>query len=195
MRVHTHAQAADGGEAWALAVRYSFHARSGDNVMLRSSMRRVVAVAAVASAAVVATGVEPAAAADFPAGIACTFPLHIDRVDKFKVHEFTDANGNEVLLITDLAGLTLTNTETGASLKFPATGTVAKIVTTADGRTTTFTVTGHELLILYPTDVPAGPSTTAYVGRVVFTIDNLTGVFTLQEAQGTATDLCAALSG
>jgi hypothetical protein len=159
-------------------------------------MRRVVAVAALASVAVLAIGVEPAAAADYPAGIACTFPLHVDRVDKFKVHELTDSNGNEVLLITDLAGpLTLTNTETGGSLTLPATGTVAKIVTTTDGRTTTWTVTGHELLILYPTDVPAGPSTTVYVGRVVFTINNLTGVFTLQEAHGTATDLCAALSG
>jgi hypothetical protein len=27
------------------------------------------------------------------------------------------------------------------------------------------------VLILYPTDVPAGPSTTLNVGRVVFTID------------------------
>ena len=68
-------------------------------------------------------------------------------------------------------------------------------MTTPDGRTTTFTATGHFVLILFPTDVPAGPSTTYYVGRVVVTIDNLTGVFTLQETRGTATDLCAALSG
>ena len=166
--------------------------------MLRSSMRRFVAVAAVASVAVIAAGVEPADAAepDFPAGVACTFPLDLDAVDNRKVHEFTDANGNDVQLITGLAGpTTFTNTETGASLAGPARGAVWTIVTTADGRTTTFTATGHFVLVLFPTDVPAGPSTTYYVGRVVFTIDNSTGVFTLQETSGTATDVCAALSG
>ena len=161
-------------------------------------MRRVVAVAAVASVAVIATGVEPAAAAepDFPAGIACTFPLDLDAVDNRKVHEFTDANGNDVQLITGLAGpVTLTNTDTGASLAGPARGAAWELVTTPDGRTTTLTATGHFVLILFPTDVPAGPSTTYYIGRVVVTIDNITGVFTLQETRGTATDLCAALSG
>jgi hypothetical protein len=166
--------------------------------MLRSSMRRVVAVLGVASVAVIATGVEQAAAAepDFPAGIACTFPLDLDGVDNRKVHEFTDVNGNDVKLITGLAGpVTFTNTATGASLTGPARGAVWKLVTTPDGRTTTFTATGHFVLVLFPTDVPAGPSTTYYVGRVVFTIDNLTGVFTLQETRGRSTDLCAALSG
>jgi hypothetical protein len=53
---------------------------------------------------------------------------------------------------------------------------------------------GHPVLIMFPTDVPAGPSTTLYVGRVVFDVDNATGVFTLKETHGKATDLCAALS-
>ena len=53
---------------------------------------------------------------------------------------------------------------------------------------------GHLVLIMFPSDVPAGPSTTLYVGRVVFDVDNATGVFTLREARGNATDLCAALS-
>jgi hypothetical protein len=166
--------------------------------MLRSSMRRFVAVAAVASAAVIATGVDPAAAVvtEFPAGIACTFPLTVDGVDNRKVHDFTDANGNDVLLFTGLAGpVSFTNTETEASLTLQAKGAMWRLVTTPDGLTTTFTATGHFVLVLFPTDVPAGPSTTYYVGRVVFSIDNLTGVFTLLETRGTATDLCAALSG
>jgi hypothetical protein len=117
--------------------------------MLRSSMSRVVVVAAMASVAVIATSAEPAAAAaaDYPAGIACTFPLRVDRVDKFKVHEFTDANGNMVLLITGRAGLTLTNTETGASLTLSEAGGF-KLVPTSDGQTTTFTASGHLLLIM-----------------------------------------------
>ena len=161
-------------------------------------MRRVVVAAAVGSVAVIATGVERAAAAErvFPAGVACTFPLDVDGVDNRKVHEFTDANGNDVQLITGLAGpKTFTNTDTGVSLAGAARGAVWKLVTTPDGRTTTFTATGHFVLMLFPGDVPAGLSTTYYVGRVVFTIDNLTGVFTLQETGGRATDLCAALSG
>jgi hypothetical protein len=48
------------------------------------------------------------------------------------------------------------------------------------------------VLILFPTDVPAGPSTTLYVGRVVFTV--VGDVFTLRSTSGTATDICAALS-
>ena len=55
------------------------------------------------------------------------------------------------------------------------------------------TATGHNVLILFPSDVPAGPSTTLYVGRVVYTIGT-DGVFTLVSTRGTATDICAALS-
>jgi hypothetical protein len=62
----------------------------------------------------------------------------------------------------------------------------------ADG-SRTVTLTGHNLLILFPTDVPPGPSTTLYVGRVVFTVD-AGGVFTLESTSGRATDICAALS-
>ena len=61
--------------------------------------------------------------------------------------------------------------------------------------TSTFTTMGHLVLFMFPTDIPAGPSTTLYVGRVVFDVDNATGVFTLKQTRGTATDLCAALSG
>ena len=50
-------------------------------------------------------------------------------------------------------------------------------------------------MFLFPTDIPAGPSTTLYVGRVVFDVNPATGVFTLKETRGRATDLCAALSG
>ncbi len=60
--------------------------------------------------------------------------------------------------------------------------------------TSTFTTMGHLILFLFPTDVPAGPSTTLYVGRVVFTFDFATGFTVVKSSNGTATDLCAALS-
>jgi hypothetical protein len=49
------------------------------------------------------------------------------------------------------------------------------------------------VLILFPSDVPEGPSTTLYVGRVVFTIDDA-GVFTVVSTSGKSTDICAELS-
>jgi hypothetical protein len=41
--------------------------------------------------------------------------------------------------------------------------------------------------------VPAGPSTTLYVGRVVYTVD-ADAVFTLQSTSGRETDICATLT-
>jgi hypothetical protein len=165
--------------------------------MLTRSIKRVVAVTVVASATVLGTAVERAAADFFPAGIGCAFPLTLEGgVDTRSVHQFKDANGNVVRLL--LAGrgtaVTLTNEATGATLSLPANGAPWSIVNHPDG-TSTYTTMGHLVLILFPSDIPAGPSTTLYVGRVVFDVDNATGVFTLKETRGTATDLCAALSG
>jgi len=61
-----------------------------------------------------------------------------------------------------------------------------------DGSATQVT-TGHNIVILFPTDVPAGPSTTLYVGRVVISIDSA-GNYTLLKASGSSADICAALS-
>ena len=152
---------------------------------------------ALAAGALIGTAVQPAAAEEplFPAGVACSFALDIAAVDDRKVHDFVDVNGNAVTLTTGLAGpTTFTNADSGATLTLPARGTAWRQVTSPDGSTTRFTTSGHFVLVLFPSDVPAGPSTTLYVGRVVFTIDNHTGVFTLEETRGTATDLCAALS-
>jgi hypothetical protein len=69
---------------------------------------------------------------------------------------------------------------------------VTQITYNADG-SYTFVTTGHNILILFPTDIPAGPSTTLYVGRVVFSADSSFN-FTLLDHRGTATDICQALS-
>jgi len=132
---------------------------------------------------------------DFDPGVACAFGLHVDvwnspnRVMK----EFTDKNGNVVRMINAGKGnqLTFTNVATKKTLSLKPNGSVEHIAIGADG-TQTWTVTGHNVLILFPTDVPAGPSTTLYVGRIVFTV-NTSGVFTLQRVSGMSTDICAAL--
>ena len=85
------------------------------------------------------------------------------------------------------------NVDTGASLSLRPNGSVAHVTLHADG-SSTWVITGHNVLILFPTDSPPGPSTTLHVGRVVFTSD-ANANFTVVSVSGRSTDLCAALSG
>ena len=54
------------------------------------------------------------------------------------------------------------------------------------------TLTGHNIVIYFPTDNPAGPSTTLVVGREVIDVDPA-GNFTRLSQTGKTTDICAAL--
>jgi hypothetical protein len=159
------------------------------------------AALAVASVLAVGTPVPVAAAADdisieLPAGVACAFPLLVEGTgDKRIMREFTDRNGNVVRTLAAGKGFTLTftNVSTGESLTLPSSGSVERRTINGDG-TSTVVSTGHNVLILFPTDIPAGPSTTLYVGRIVYTVVDATQVFTLQSTSGTTTDLCALLA-
>ena len=112
----------------------------------------------------------------------------------FHLKEFFDENGNPVRAIIAGKGsfVTFTNLESGATLSVKTYGFAAHQTDNGDG-TITETDTGHFGLILFPTDIPAGPSTTSYVGRLVIAINLNTGVFTVQSFTGKATDICAAL--
>jgi uncharacterized membrane protein len=168
--------------------------------MWRSFSKRSSVAAAVASTVALAVSADAAVAApfhlDFPAGTACTFGLAVDGVggDQRVTREFVDANGNIVRILSAGRGhqLTFTNLSSNATFALPASGAVMNTVFNADG-SQTVTLTGNNVLILFPSDVPAGPSTTLYVGRVVFTVD-VNGVFTLVSTSGTEADICAALS-
>ena len=133
---------------------------------------------------------------DLPAGLACAgFGLRVEiwgnpnRVYR----QFLDRNGNIVRMLSAGKGNTLafTNVSTGEQLWLQPNGAVGQVVLNLDGSYTE-TDTGHNVLVLFPTDVPAGPSTTLYVGRIVYTVD-ASGVYTLQRVSGTSTDICAAL--
>ena len=145
-------------------------------------------------------GASPAHAQDLdivlPAGLACPdFDVRVQASgDERKVHEFRDRDGNVVRRITAGRGadLTLTNVGTGASVSLRSSGAVNRETILPDGTVSTV-ATGHQVLILFPTDVPAGPTTTLYVGRITFTVSP-DGVFTLTGTAGRATDLCAALA-
>lgn len=138
------------------------------------------------------------ASADFsiviPAGVACDFALGVDSVGEQPVYrEFEDKDGNlRVLNAGKGVELTFTNTDTGATLALKPDGSVSQITFNPDG-SVTLVATGHNVIILYPTDVPAGPSTIQYVGRVVISIDP-DEVWTVQSVSGTSTDICATLS-
>jgi hypothetical protein len=132
-----------------------------------------------------------------PAGLACEgfdLTINVTGSDHRVLREWTDEEGNVVRMITAGKGsdLVFLNEASGATLSLKANGAVEKTTYNPDG-TISGALMGHMVLILFPTDVPAGPSTTLNVGRILYTIGT-DGVWTLQEMTGKATDICAALS-
>jgi hypothetical protein len=166
--------------------------------MAVSPRRRIGAVASlVAVLASVALPV-PAHAADvelqLPAGLACEFELGLSITGGSTVpRDFTDAEGNTVWSLSAGTGsaITFTNLSNSATLSLKSNGAVSRTTWNADGSSTVQS-TGHNVLLLFPTDVPAGPSTTLYVGRVTYDV-SAEGVFTLLSTSGASTDICAAL--
>ena len=158
--------------------------------------------AAIAAAALVMLGsiasAGPAAASDFtvelPAGTACAFPLRVDGTGGQQMeHTFESKDGTVRVLMTGTgSALTFTNQATGATLSLRSNGAVTRNTMLADGSTLNV-LTGHNVLFLFPTDIPAGPSTSLYTGQVVFratpTMD-----YTVLDTHGTSRDLCAELT-
>ena len=155
----------------------------------------VAALSVVAFLAAVGTSAAADFTLEFPAGLACSFPLRLDSTNSNDrvARTFTDKNG---VVRTLSAGkgalLTFTNLTTGASLAVKTNGSNLKTTINPDG-SQQLHGTGFNVFILFPTDVPAGPSTKLYAGSVTFSVDS-NGVFTLQKVTGPTTDICAALT-
>jgi hypothetical protein len=170
-----------------------------DNAMNTRTTRMLAP--AILFGAITAMTVQPAIAQDaitLAAGLGCDFKLSFEAVGgKLHTKTFVDKKGNPVRTLTAGKGvdLTYTNVKTGESVTIKTAGSVTSTVFNPDG-TQTVTSTGHNGLILFPTDVPAGPSTVHYVGRFVYTVNPKTGVFTLDSegTTGTQRDICAELS-
>jgi hypothetical protein len=133
----------------------------------------------------------------YPAGLACVyFDLQIEGWNgKQHVKEFKDKNGNVVRALSAGRGSALryTNVSTGQTFSSKSNGAVAHTTYNPDG-SSTLKLTGHNVVILFPTDSPPGPSTTLYDGgRVVISID-ASGNFTVKEESGNKTNICAAVS-
>ena len=168
---------------------------------MRGMTRRlgIAAAAAALAASTVATaawGDSATTVQVFPAGVACAdFDLQVEGSGgTTKQQAFTDRSGQVVRVVLAGTGpaLTLTNLTSGATYSTPSNGSVTHIAVNPDG-TLTYRMTGHNILILYPTDVPAGPSTTLYVGQVGFTVD-ANAVFRVTSMAGRSVDICTALS-
>jgi hypothetical protein len=174
--------------------------------MFTKSTRRLTP--AIMFAACTVAAIQPATAQgpDFivPAGLACPdFNLGVSAVGgNLHTKEFRDKDGNLVRIITAGKGVDLTysnqgpdpdNPVAGESVTIKTAGSVTNTVPNPDG-TLTVTATGHNGLILFPSDVPAGPTTTQYIGRIVYNVDPVTGVFTLLSTSGQQRDICAELA-
>jgi hypothetical protein len=159
--------------------------------------RRLATATALALAAMIVAA-QPASAQGhdivLPAGIGCDFELALDNIEGPPLRrEFTDRNGNKVRVFAGKSGAVIyTNTETGESVSFQSRGTRLRETTDATG-TLLLEYSGHVGLVLFPTDEPAGPSTTQISGRLVLTVES-SGVTTVQKVQGQQIDICARLA-
>jgi hypothetical protein len=164
-------------------------------------IRKLISAAATVAVLCVVTpsvGVADPVIEDYPAGLACPdFDLRIEiaGAPRGTSKEFYDNNGNLVRFHAAGRGnsLTFINLNTGASLPLKMNGYSVTVVYNSDGSLRAKSL-GHVVLIMFPTDIPAGPSTTLYVGQLVYSVDPA-GVWTLESSRGNSTDICTELSG
>jgi hypothetical protein len=134
---------------------------------------------------------------ELEAGSACSdFGLGIDFTSgsNQQFREFKDANGNVVRTLSTGTGnaLLFTNLDTGKSYSTKSNGANTQTRYNVDG-SSIVTASGHNLLIMFPTDIPPGPSTRIIVGRLVYSV-NTDGVFSIQTITGKTSDICELLS-
>lgn len=131
------------------------------------------------------------------AGKACPgFALTVKGTNsKTRTLEYRDQKGTLVRTVESGNGynLTFTNAATGKSVFYKSDSIRTVSVYHKDG-TRTVTSSGHFAIIMFPTDVPAGPSTTQYVGTVVYDATP-TDDFTIKSVNAKSTDVCKQLKG
>ncbi|MCW5633028.1 MAG: hypothetical protein KIT17_06790 [Rubrivivax sp.] len=157
----------------------------------------VASILAFQSAADALAQTPPDVVVDLPAGLACPgFDLRIEvRGAPQQNRLFTDRNGNPVCFISAGRGsaLTFVNLFSGSSLSLQPNGSGTHTQFNADG-TQTVAATGHNVIVMFPSDNPPGPTTVQYIGRVLFTISaDGSFMFTFRQVSGTQLDICAAL--
>ena len=168
---------------------------------MTTSMRTGLAygvAALLAAVALLAAGrarAAPDSTMTYPQGQACSFPLQIDITGGPQVNKTFEGRDGSVRFLSAGKGsdLVFTNLSTGATYALKGNGAVSWLRIDQSG-SARITLTGHNIVIYFPTDVPAGPSTTLVVGREDIAVDLATFQFTRLARSGETTDICAALS-
>ena len=109
--------------------------------------------------------------------------------------EFPGRNGDHITVSAGTGfDLVFTNVSNGDELRLPSRFSSTTTITHS-GRSKTVVLGGWNVLFLFPTDVPAGPSTTLHAGLVVYEDDG-SGNFTVDQhlTRSRTTDICAAVS-
>ena len=161
----------------------------------------LIAAAACSALSAPATGSAGAAPLDpvdvtFPAGLVCPFALRVQGTGGDQVVHDLDRRDRDQTTISTGTGqdLTFTNVDTGQQLQLASRGSTKTTVTHPDG-SMTVTLTGWNVLLLFPTDIPAGPSTTLHVGTLVYEDDGFANfVVDERRTHSRTTDICAAIS-
>ena len=176
----------------------STHERGLDGTSMRTGLAYGVA-ALLAVLALVAAGrarAAPDSTMTYPAGTACSFPLQID-ITGGPTRSTRPSKAVTEACVSFSAGtgsdLVFTNLSTGATYALKGNGAVSWFRIDQSG-SARITLTGHNIVIYFPSDVPAGPSTTLVVGREDIAVDLATFQFTRLARSGKTTDICAALS-
>lgn len=137
---------------------------------------------------------------DGPCGQACqNSAVTITSADNAKMvtKTVTSADGTVSTRVTGKGpDLTVFNPDSpSVAVALKGNGATSKTVTHPDG-TSTLTVTGHNVLIYFPTDTllggGPGPATQLVTGRAVVNID-ANGNYTTVSQSGKVTDICAQL--
>ncbi|WP_208747911.1 hypothetical protein [Arthrobacter sp. PM3] len=165
---------------------------------MSTRMRRLAPAAMLA--ALMMAGAQPASAASFPTSDplpGCQgFDITVSGVKGNQAVKVTREKNGFIRTVAGGDGfiLTFTNVKTGKAITVPTNGSVTHTLAPkppATG-TTTFTLTGQNVFIYFPTDT-GGARTILYTGKAVITND-ANGKSTFQSASGTQRNLCDALA-
>lgn len=161
---------------------------------------RLTVVSAFAISAVLVSPMTANAATPYEyeleAGVGCPFPLRVQSDGSGKdTRVWEDSEGDVVRTITAGKGsrLTFTNLDTEEMLSLKPNGAAQVEEEFHPDGSYTVRLMGHTVVSLFPSDVPAGPSTTLHIGRVVIEID-ADGVWRRTSVSGRQIDICEALS-
>ena len=133
----------------------------------------------------------------FPAGVGCSFALLVEGTGGKRV-----INEQSPRIINAGKGSRLAFSRIDDSVSPPtvlesvtldSNGSVTRTIVNPDN-TESVVATGHNVFILFPTDVPRGPLTQLYIGRVEYTFNPESTELRILNSSGQIIDVCAMIA-